>query len=99
MLAPNDYGASVSEQPSDFIAAAGLRRVVDDAADVEISPDVLADQALSLMARGLYALLVAEQGKPVNPYEDAYESDENLAAAIEELIEAGLAVRVARSPS
>mgnify|MGYP003512067321 CR=1 FL=1 len=84
----------MSERPSDFIAAAGLRRVVADAADVEISPNVLADQGLSLRARGLYALLVAEQGKPVDPYDDAYESEGDLAAAIDELIRAGLAVRV-----
>lgn len=65
-----------------------------DVADVEISHDVLADQDLSLMARGLYALLVAEQGRPVDPYDEAFESREDLAAAIEELLRAGLAVRL-----
>jgi hypothetical protein len=79
-----------------FIAAAGLRRVVADAADVEISPDVLADQDLSLRARGLYALLVAGQGRALDPYDEAYESEEDLAAAIDELVRAGLAVRVTR---
>lgn len=94
VLAFAGYGASMRERPSDFIAAAGLRRVVADAADVEISPDVLADQDLSLMARGLYAVLIAEQGKPVDPYDDAFESSADLAVAIEELLAAGLAVRV-----
>lgn len=96
MVAFSRYVPGVIGRPSDFIAAAGLRRVVVDAADVELSPDVLADQGLSLRARGLFALLVAEQGRPIDPYNDAYESDEDLGAAIEELIAAGLAVRVAR---
>ncbi|APZ34266.1 hypothetical protein BOH66_08430 [Microbacterium aurum] len=93
MVAFSRYVPGVSERPSDFIAATGLRRVVADSADVEISPDVLADQDLSLIARGLYGLLIAEQGRPIDPYDNAYERDEDLAAAIEELIVAGLAVR------
>lgn len=94
MVAFSRYVPGVSERPSDFIAATGLRRVVADSADVEISPDVLADQDLSLIARGLYGLLIAEQGRPIDPYNDAFESDEDLGAAIEELIASGLAVRV-----
>ena len=93
MVAFSRYVPGVSERPSDFIAATGLRGVVADSADVEISPDVLADQDLSLIARGLYGLLIAEQGRPIDPYDNAYERDEDLAAAIEELIVAGLAVR------
>jgi len=65
-------------------------------ADAEISLDVLADQDLSLKARGLYALLVAELGRPIDPCEDAVESYEGLAAAIDELIRPGLTVRVAQ---
>ncbi|WP_159084962.1 hypothetical protein [Planctomonas deserti] len=83
------------ESASDWIAGAGLRAVRDDAGDVGIPPDILADQDLSLMARGLYALLLAQQGAPIDPYDDAVESPVDLAAAIEELITAGLAVRVA----
>lgn len=94
MVDAERYRSRVSERPSDFIAAAGLRSVVDDPADVDVSLDVLADQDLSLIARGLYALLVTEQGNPIDPYEDALESEEDLAAAIEELIAAGLAVRL-----
>lgn len=85
----------MSERPSDWIAAAGLRAVEADAGDVGIPPDVLADQKLSLLARGLCALLLAQQGQPVDPYEEAFESEEDLAGAIDELLAAGLAVRVA----
>ena len=93
MIAFSRYVPGVSERPSDFVAANGLRRVVVDAAEVVISPDVLAVQGLFLMARGPYALVIAEQGRPIDSYDNAYESDEDLAAAIEELIVAGLAVR------
>lgn len=86
---------TVSERPSDWIAAAGLRAVEADASDVGIPPDILTDQEYSLMAPGLYALLLAQQGQPVDPYEEALESEENLAGAINELLAAGLAVRVA----
>lgn len=48
------------------------------------------------MTRGLYALLLTRQGAPIDPYDDAVESPVDLAAAIEELIVAVLAVRVAR---
>lgn len=86
---------TVSERPTDWIAASGLRAVEADASDVGIPPDVLADQELSLMARGLYALLLAQQGQPVDPYDEAFESEEDLTGAIDELLAAGLAVRVA----
>lgn len=71
MVSFSRYVPGVSERPSDFIAATGLRRVVVDAADVENSPGVLADQDLSSMARGLYALLIAGQGRPIDPYDNA----------------------------
>jgi hypothetical protein len=85
----------VSERPSDWIAAAGLRVVEADASNVGVPPEILADQQLSLIARGLYALLLAQQGQPVDPCEEAFESEEDLAGAIDELLAAGLAVRVA----
>ena len=84
----------VNAPASDWIAAAGLRAVETDVGEVDMPSDVLANQDLSLMARGLYALLLAQQGQPIDPYEDAYESDEEIAAAIEELIGYGLAIRV-----
>lgn len=46
------------------------------------------------MARGLYALLLAQQGVPIDPYDDAFESTDYIAAALEELIAAGLAVKL-----
>lgn len=94
MVSRRRYSSEV-ESKSDWIAATGLRTVRDDAGDVGIPPDMLANQDLSLMARGLYALLLARQGAPIDPYDDAVESKVDLAAAIEELLAAGLAVRVA----
>lgn len=89
------YGVMMtSAEPSDWIAATGLWPVHADQADAIIPDHVLADPGLSLLAKGLFALLVAEQGRPVNPYDDAYEDASDIAGAIEELIEAGLIVRV-----
>lgn len=78
----------------DRIAPTGLWRVSNDEGGIPIPDHLMADPSLSLMAKGLLALLLAEQGRPVNPYEDALESDGDIAAAIEELIDAGLAVRI-----
>jgi len=77
-----------------WIAATGVWPVHDDIADAVIPDRVLNDPALSLTAKGLFALLVAMQGQPVNPYDDAYESPAVIAAAIDELVSAGLAVRM-----
>lgn len=46
------------------------------------------------MARGLYALLVPEQGRPIDPYENALTSDEDVTAAVDELPVTGMWVRV-----
>lgn len=67
---------------SEWIAAAGLRRVDVEAETALIPEDVLADPELTLTAKGLYALLLAEQGRPVNPLDDAIESESEIAAAI-----------------
>ncbi|MFD6699412.1 MULTISPECIES: hypothetical protein [unclassified Microbacterium] len=80
---------------SDWIAATGLWPVHEDLTDAVIPDHVLSDPSLSLIAKGLLALLVAEQGKPVNPFDDAYEEEADLRAAVDELIAAGLAIRVA----
>lgn len=79
---------------SEWIAATGLRRVDIEAETTPLPEDVLADPELSLIAKGLYALLLAEQSRPVNPSDDAIESESEIAAAINELTDAGLAVRV-----
>ncbi|MDF1478789.1 hypothetical protein PYV02_06785 [Leifsonia sp. H3M29-4] len=80
--------------PEDCIAARGLWPLTDDKAGIPIPDHVLADRDLSLIAKGLFTLLLANNGQPVNPYEDAYEDAADIAVAIEELIAAGLAVRV-----
>ena len=46
------------------------------------------DPDLSLIARGLYAGLLVEQGRPIDPYENGLDEDDELAAAIEELVAA-----------
>jgi hypothetical protein len=81
---------------TDWIAAAGLRLYDPDATTTLIPDDVMQDPDLSLIARGLYAGLLVEQGRPIDPYENGLDDDGELAAAVEELIQAGLAVRVAR---
>lgn len=78
-----------------WIAAVGLWPVRDDPSEAVIPDHVFADPDLSLLAKGLFAVLIAEQGKPVNPYEDAHEDASDIAAAIDELVDAELAVRLA----
>lgn len=78
----------------DWIAAAGPRAVSDDAEDTAIPHAVLGDPNLSLIAKGIYALVLSYQGQPVNPYEDAIEDAEDIRAAIDELLETGLVMRV-----
>lgn len=63
--------------------------------DAVIPDEVLSDPRLSLVAKGLYALALSEQGKPINPYEDAVEANKDIHAAIEELVTARLILRVA----
>ncbi|MBT9605751.1 hypothetical protein [Microbacterium sp.] len=80
----------------DWIAARGVWPIDDEPGGAPIPDRVLADAGLSLMAKGLLALLLAKQGQPVNPYEDAYEDEADIRSAVDELIAAGLAVRVQR---
>lgn len=80
----------------DWLAAAGPRPVSTDPEDFAVSDDVLNDPGLSLMAKGLYALVLTGQGQPVNPYEDPIEDVEAIRAAVDELIGAGLIVRLPR---
>lgn len=80
--------------PEEWIAALGLRAVSEDPSDTTIPDAVLNDPALSLTAKGLYALAISGQGKPLNPFDDALESTEDIDAAIDELMAAGLIMRV-----
>lgn len=79
---------------SDWITATGVQPSRDDGGTGVLLDRVLADPDLSLMAKGLFALLLEAHGAPVNPYEDAYEDPHDIAGAIDELINRGLAVRV-----
>ena len=80
---------------SDWIAATGPRRVIENPEDTAMPASVLTDPRLSLMAKGLYAVVLAEQGRPINPYEGAFEAVEDIRAAIDELVSAGLVIRTA----
>lgn len=82
--------------PSDWIAARGLRRVSADPTELVIPDHILKDADLSLTAKGLFALLVISQGQPVDPFGDACEDRAEITAAIDDLVAAGLAVRVPR---
>lgn len=82
--------------PSEWIAARGLWPVSADPGELVIPDHVLNDVELSLAAKGLFALLVASQGQPIDPFADALEDTVDISAAIDELLEAGLAVRVVR---
>ena len=78
----------------DWIAATGPRAVSENAEDTAIPYAVLDDPRLSLIAKGLYALVLTGQGQPINPYEDAIEDVEDIRVAVEKLIDARLVVRV-----
>ena len=81
---------------TDWIAPTGLRRVIQDAVATDIPDDAMSDPRLSLIAKGLYALLLTHQEQPIDPYEDAFEDAAEIRAAVDELIENGYATRVIR---
>lgn len=77
-----------------WIAALGPRAVSDEPEDSAISFSALNDPNLSLTAKGLYALVLSAQGQAVNPFLDALEDADDIQSAIDELVDAGLIVRV-----
>lgn len=81
---------------SDWIAPTGVRAVEADAIDTAIPDSAMSDPQLSLAAKGLYALLLTYQRQPIDPYDDAFEDEADIRAAINELIASGYAVRVER---
>ena len=81
---------------SDWIVSTGLRAVEADSEMTAMPDTVLGDPRLSLIAKGLYAILLSRSGQPLNPYKDAIEDPAEISVAIEELIAAGQAVRVER---
>ena len=86
----------MTQSLTDWIAPTGLRRVIPDAETTDIPDDAMSDPRLSLIAKGLYALLLTYQGQPIDPYEDAFEDAAEIRAAVDELIENGYATRVIR---
>lgn len=80
----------------DWIAARGVWPLTDEPGGTPIPDRLLADPDLSLMAKGILALLLAERGQPVDPYDDSYEDPADIKAAIGELVAANLVVRVTR---
>jgi hypothetical protein len=79
---------------SGWIAPTGVGAVEPNFADTAIPDFAIDDPRLSLMAKGLYALLLTYQGQPIDPSEDAIEDEAEIRAAIGELIANGYAVRV-----
>ena len=92
----DSYYAGRMLTSEDWIAATGPRIVGRNSEDVVIPDAVLDDDELSLIAKGLCASVVTAQGQPINPYEDAFEHVEDIRAAVDELVEAGLVMRVLR---
>lgn len=81
---------------SDWIAPTGVRPVEADPVTTAIPDFALNDPRLSLTAKGLLALLLSHCGQPIDPHEDAIEDAADIAGAVDELIEFGYAVRIAR---
>ncbi|HWH25137.1 MAG TPA: hypothetical protein VNT53_00625 [Pseudolysinimonas sp.] len=86
----------MTSRASDWIAVTGLHAVDPDASTTLVPDMIMNDSRLSLIARGLYALLLSYQGQPIDPYEDAIEDEEEIRTAVDALIETGYAVRVRR---
>jgi hypothetical protein len=79
----------------EWVAVAGRRLIDPDATTTDVPTVVMNDQSLSLVARGIYVALLSYQGQPIDPYENAIDDDGVITAAINELVAAGLAVRMA----
>lgn len=83
----------ITPQAAVWIAATGLRAVGDERA-AELPDHIMRDTKLSLMARGLYALVLSGGGAAVNPFEDAVEPMDDIRGAIDELVAAELVVEM-----
>lgn len=84
----------MNQQPAnEWVSPTGLRTIGDsDSTAVPIA--VMNHPSLSLGAKGLYALILSYQGAPVDPYDGAIEDQDDIRAMLEELVTAGLVVRV-----
>lgn len=79
---------------SDFLLATNVRAGSSREEIERGIQQVLQQPSFSLLAKGLYTLLVEQPGEAVNPFHDLYEPAEAVHRAAEELISAGLAIRV-----
>ncbi len=89
----------MTHKPNDWVAPTGLRPFDAGATGTAIPASAMNDPRLSLTARGLYALLLSYQGEPIDPYEDAIGDFDDIRSAIDELVNRGYVVRVARADS
>lgn len=79
---------------SDLIVARG---VTARSHPIEIdarAQEIMEDSSLSLRARALFILLCELRGEPHNPFAELYEPAEVIQGAVEELVAAGLVIRV-----
>ncbi len=86
----------MSSMRSDWVAVTGVRPVDPDVTQTAVPWSVMHDERLSLTAKGLYGRLLSYQGQPIDPYDEALDDQDDIAAAIDELLASGYAVRVAR---
>jgi hypothetical protein len=86
----------MSSTRSDWIAVTGVRSFDLDTTETAIPWSIMNDERLSLIAKGLYGRLLSYEGQPLDPYDEALDDLEDIAAAIDQLLGGGYAVRVAR---
>lgn len=77
----------------DWIAPIAGFATADEATANIAATAAMENPHLSLLAKGLHALVLTHEGEPINPYADSYQPPELIKAAIEELLEAGLIIR------
>lgn len=79
---------------SDTIVARG---VTGRSSEIEIgamAQETMENTSLSLRARALFVLLCELRGEPYNPFTELHEPAEVIHDAVEELVAAGLIIRV-----
>lgn len=82
-----------------WIVPTGVRAVEEHISDAVIPDAALDDSSLSLIAKGIYALVLSRQGEPVNPCDDAIEDLADIRSGIDELLEAGLVTTALPRPA
>lgn len=79
---------------SDLIVARGMTATSNPIEINARAQEVMEDSSLSLRARALFILLCELRGEPHNPFAEPYEPAEVIHGAVEELVTAGLVIRV-----